>query len=61
MVLKIIVASIIGLLSFMCLMFSFKQIIKEGNTDKLRAFYGIMIAMSASITTIVVVWLAFII
>lgn len=61
MVAKIIVASIIGILSFICLILSLYENVKKDNIDKMRAFYGIMIAMSASLVTIVVVWLAFIV
>ena len=61
MISRIIVASFIGILSFICIILSLHQNIKEGKIDYIRAFYGIMIAMSASVTTIAVMWLVFII
>lgn len=59
MIPKIIVASVIAVLSFVCLILALNENTVNGTTDKIRAFYGIMICLSSIVFTIVVFWLIF--
>lgn len=61
MVGKIIVASILAVLSFICMMLALYENTTTGETDKIRAFYGIMIGMSAIVLGVSLTALIFII
>ena len=59
MIAKIIVASIIWLISLVGLILAFNEVIKENATVENRAFFGTMIALAAGMVTIITMWFAF--
>lgn len=56
---KIIVAIILAVLSFICLILALNENTVNGKTNKIRSFYGIMISMSSIAFTVAIMWLLF--
>lgn len=59
MIAKIVVASVIAIISFICLILAVNENTVNGTTDKIRAVYGSMIYLSSVVFAIAVFWLIF--